>query len=60
MVINMNDIRERLTTISIKEDGDKWCVLWGVNLQEGIAGFGNTPKEAMINFCKEVLLKEKE
>ena len=31
-------------------DGDKWCCLYGNNLQEGIAGFGNTPNEAVIDF----------
>ena len=28
-------------------DGDQWCVLVGENLQEGIAGFGNTPLSAL-------------
>jgi hypothetical protein len=31
-------------------DGDQYCWLLGENLQEGIAGFGNTPYEAMIAF----------
>jgi len=31
-------------------DGDKWCVLYGVDLQEGKAAFGNTPEEAIVNF----------
>lgn len=34
------------------KDGDKWCVLLGANLQEGIAGFGETPEEAIIDFEK--------
>lgn len=38
---------ENNTKISIKKDGNQWCVLWGENLQEGIAGFGDTPEEAM-------------
>jgi hypothetical protein len=33
-----------------KKDGDKWCVLYGENLQEGIAGFGATPDEAIRAF----------
>jgi len=28
-------------------DGDQWCVLYGDNVQEGIAGFGSTPNEAI-------------
>ena len=32
------------------KDGDMWCVLLGKNLQEGIAGFGETPFKAIIDF----------
>ena len=32
------------------KDGDKWCVLWGENIQEGICGFGDTPIAAMFDF----------
>lgn len=32
------------------KDGDMWCVLLGPNLQEGIAGFGKTPYEAINDF----------
>ena len=35
------------------QEGDMWMVLYGDNLQAGIAGFGATPEEAMINFDKE-------
>jgi len=59
MTINMEDIRKKLTTISVKLNGDRWCVKWGLDLQKGIVGFGDTPKEAMINFCKKVLFLEK-
>lgn len=31
-------------------DGDQWCALLGENLQEGVAGFGNTPHEASLDF----------
>lgn len=46
-----------LTVISslkpiIKKDGDQWCVLLGENLQEGIAGFGDTPYKAILEFNK--------
>ncbi len=36
----------------IMKDGDKWCCLYGDNLQEGIAGFGDTPNMAMQEFLK--------
>lgn len=31
-------------------DGDHWCVLWGENLQDGVAGFGKTPYLAVLDF----------
>ena len=31
-------------------DGNMWCVLYGENIQEGIAGFGNTIYEAIMDF----------
>lgn len=37
-------------TISI--DGNKWCALYGENLQDGVAGFGDSPAEAMAEFDK--------
>ena len=33
-----------------KLDGDQWCVLWGANLQEGVAAFGSSPQEEVIAF----------
>lgn len=27
-------------------DGNQWCALYGDNLQDGVAGFGDTPEEA--------------
>lgn len=38
-------------------DGDKWCALYGDNLQDGIAGFGSTPDEAMRDFDKSFYRK---
>jgi hypothetical protein len=35
---------------SLSIDGNQWCALYGKNLQEGIAGFGDTPEQAMDNF----------
>ncbi len=31
-------------------DGNMWCALYGENLQDGLAGFGKTPSEAMADF----------
>ena len=31
-------------------DGNKWCALYGDNIMEGVAGFGSTPEEAMLDF----------
>lgn len=34
--------------VRISLDGSQWCALVGENLQEGIAGFGDTPLDAFI------------
>ena len=34
----------------ISRDGDMWCVLYGDNLHDGIAGFGRTANEAFHDF----------
>jgi hypothetical protein len=31
-------------------DGDQWCALYGENLQDGVAGFGDSPADAMRDF----------
>lgn len=38
---------------SISVDGDRWCVLYGENLQCGVAGFGDTPELAAWDFDKQ-------
>lgn len=35
---------------ALSADGNKWCALLGDNLQDGIAGFGDTAAEAMTAF----------
>jgi hypothetical protein len=51
-----SDVATQLTRPSIMlrlipaKDGNQWCVLYGENLQEGIAGFGDTPDKAMTAF----------
>ena len=37
---------------SLKIDGDQWCAWYGKDIQYGVAGFGNTPAEAMTDFDK--------
>jgi len=38
---------------AISVDGNKWCALYGDDLQCGVAGFGNSPYEAMCDFNKQ-------
>lgn len=33
-------------------DGNKWRAMYGENLQDGVAGFGESPAEAMADFDK--------
>lgn len=37
---------------SIYMDGNKWCALYGDDLVNGVAGFGDTPALAMEDFDK--------
>jgi hypothetical protein len=41
-----------MLTPKVSRDGNKWCVLYGENLQEGIAGFGDTLYLAILDFNK--------
>lgn len=38
---------------SIKIDGNKWYVLYGENLQDGVAGFGDSPYQAVLDWNKQ-------
>lgn len=42
---------------SIYRDGDKWCALYGDNLQEGVCGFGDSPSLAMESFDEAFVTK---
>jgi len=33
-------------------DGNQWCILYGETIQDGIAGFGDTPYKAVLDFRK--------
>jgi hypothetical protein len=35
---------------AISIDGSQWCALYGENLQDGVAGFGDSPALAMADF----------
>lgn len=35
---------------SLSIDGNQWCALYGANLQDGVAGFGDSPAIAMADF----------
>lgn len=35
---------------TVRIDGNQWCALYGDNLQDGVAGFGDSPAHAMANF----------
>ena len=37
---------------SIGRDGNMWCALYGEDLMDGVAGFGETPEKAMEAFDK--------
>ena len=47
---------------SLQRDGNQWCVLYGEDLQVGIAGFGDSPHLAIMDFnnewYKSIKLKE--
>lgn len=34
-------------------DGDQWCALYGDDIQCGVAGFGNSPADAMFDFDRQ-------
>jgi hypothetical protein len=41
--------------ISIQKDGNQWCVLWGRDLMEGVAGFGDTVENAVMDFARNLV-----
>lgn len=51
-----NARRQSLPSVMYKPklflDGNQWCALYGEDLQNGLAGFGNTPELAMEAFDK--------
>ena len=51
MVSNLKKV-----TISIELDGDQYCALLGIDLMEGICGFGSTIDEAIEAFCESWII----
>ncbi|MDQ7798513.1 MAG: hypothetical protein RDU76_06180 [Candidatus Edwardsbacteria bacterium] len=49
-VATLDLINVKMLQPKIYIDGDMWCVLYGENLQDGIAGFGKTPFYAISDF----------
>lgn len=40
------------------KDGNQWCILKGDDIQQGVAGFGNTPEDALMDFIKNVPVQQ--
>ena len=40
--------------VDLSLDGSKWCALVGENIQEGVAGWGDTPYKALENLAIEL------
>ena len=40
--------------VSVFLDGNQWCALVGENLQEGVAGFGDTPSDALRDLADQI------
>ena len=49
----------RMMKTTIGRDGNKWCVLYGENLQNGVAGFGDSPDTASRDFDRAWYAEEK-
>ncbi len=56
MIESQYIVRDEMTRASVLfrpalfQDGTQWCAMYGENLQEGVAGFGDTPEKAMLAF----------
>lgn len=56
------DLREELGSAfavvrpPVYPDGDQWCALYGADLQVGVAGFGDTPDQAVRAFNRAWVL----
>jgi len=52
-LVNANYILSEPFTVykpKLFPDGNQWCALYGENLQDGVAGFGDSPALAVADF----------
>lgn len=47
---NVEYVIAALLQPKVYKDGDRWCVLYGDNIQDGVCGFGETPYKAILDF----------
>jgi hypothetical protein len=58
LVCDMNR-PSRILKVRVIRDGNAWCCIFGDNLHDGVAGFGDSPEEATKEFDKEWVKKIK-
>ncbi len=46
-----------LLEVKIYLDGDQWCAMVGEDIQSGVAGFGDTPLQALIEMVDSFYLQ---
>lgn len=44
------------TIVKLFMDGNAWCALIGVNIQEGVCAFGDSPSKSLENLSKVIVL----
>lgn len=49
----MKKIKFNNIEVKLYKDGDMWCCMSGINIQEGLSGFGKTKGIAVANYCNE-------
>jgi hypothetical protein len=49
-IVNSDERPSARLKPAVFRDGDQWCALYGLDLQSGVAGFGDTEELALIDF----------
>ncbi len=62
IAINFDEAERSRTWVAVLglkpfRDGNKYCFLWGPNIQDGVCGFGETPEKAVYAFEEEMFKK---
>lgn len=59
-VLETHAMWQCITSLGIKpyKDGNQWCYLYGDNIQDGIAGFGETIFKAAWDFYTNIKIEE--